>query len=75
MTYLVYANFRQPFMLLYAILQMHIQIFLLIEHILHISDNFIDTRNGNIIIDDVLYQDKIKERLCLFSQQHLEIQR
>jgi hypothetical protein len=50
MTYLVYANFRLPFMLLYAILQMHIQIFLLTEHILHISDNFINTRNGNIII-------------------------
>ncbi|XP_068900238.1 uncharacterized protein [Tenebrio molitor] len=64
-----------PFMLLYAILQTHIQIFLLTEHILHISDNFIDTRNGNIIIDDVLYQDKIKERLCLFTQQHCEIKR
>jgi hypothetical protein len=75
MSYLVYANFRLPFMLLYAILQTHIQIFLLTEHILHISDNFIDTRNGNIIIDDVLYQDKIKERLCLFTQQHCEIKR
>jgi hypothetical protein len=69
--YLIYANLRLPFILLYAILQTHIQIFLLTEHILHISDNFIDTRNGNIIIDDVLYQDKIKERLCLFTQQHL----
>jgi uncharacterized membrane protein (GlpM family) len=75
MPYLIYANLRLPFILLYAILQTHIQIFLLTEHILHISDNFIDTRNGNIIIDDVLYQDKIKERLCLFTQQHCEIKR
>jgi hypothetical protein len=72
--YLTYTAFRVPFMLLYCILQVQIQIFLVKEHILQISDHSTDSNNLNMI-DDVSYQNAIHQRLCQDIRQHYEIKR
>jgi hypothetical protein len=71
--YVVYSSFRIPFILLYHILQLQTQIFLLGEHILQIS-NVPNTNDGNVT-DDVSYQNEINKKLCLFTQQHCDIKR
>jgi hypothetical protein len=72
--YLAYATFRLSFMLLYCILQVQIQIFLVNEQILQISDNFTDFDNLDII-DDLSYQNTIHQRLSQDCRQHYEIKR
>ncbi|CAH1379849.1 unnamed protein product, partial [Tenebrio molitor] len=72
--YLAYATFRLSFMLLYCILQIQIQIFLVNEQILQISDNFTDLNNWDII-DDLSYQNTMHQRLSQNCRQHYEIKR
>ncbi|CAH1379851.1 unnamed protein product [Tenebrio molitor] len=61
-------------MLLYCILQVQIQIFLVNEQILQISDNFTDFDNLDII-DELSYQNTIHQRLSQDCRQHYEIKR
>jgi hypothetical protein len=74
MPYLCYAAYRLTFALLYYILGVKVQIFLLNESILQISDDFSHLEDFDKI-RNVAYQKTMYDRLRFYIRQHCEIKR
>jgi hypothetical protein len=74
MPYVCYACFRLAFVFLYLILHVQVQVFLLSEGILQISDDFKHLEDLDKI-RNVLYQKTMHKKLCFYIQQHCELNR